>query len=255
MVIYRDIPIVLLFISFIGLSSCTTVADVRTTMLETSADKAYAKDDYSAAFAVYKKSAQRGGAYGQYMLANMYLSGEGTPSNRVEYLHWMRQSAENGYPPANYMMGMAYFSSDSKDSAQAMRYFEKAAQQEHGGAMHMLGLMRATGTGVSQDNREALRWFRMAHAHGIPIEPELLTESGVAAFSKQASTDSSLKTPTTNMVLEIQQGLKNLGYNPGPIDGIYGNKTKRGIKAFQRDAGMNPDGKPSQSVLDAIRSR
>lgn len=33
----------------------------------------------------------------------------------------------------------------------------------------------------------------------------------------------------------IQQRLKNLGYDPGPIDGIYGPLTAAGVRAFQED--------------------
>ena len=42
--------------------------------------------------------------------------------------------------------------------------------------------------------------------------------------------------------LERQQALVDLGYDPGPVDGIYGNQTKRAIKAFQADNGLTPDG-------------
>ena len=38
----------------------------------------------------------------------------------------------------------------------------------------------------------------------------------------------------------IQRNLKALGYEPGPIDGIYGPKTKRAIEAFERDMGNDP---------------
>lgn len=39
-----------------------------------------------------------------------------------------------------------------------------------------------------------------------------------------------------------QEWLQAMGYNPGPIDGIPGTKTKNAIKAFQKDAGLSPDG-------------
>jgi hypothetical protein len=42
--------------------------------------------------------------------------------------------------------------------------------------------------------------------------------------------------------LARQNVLKTLGYNPGPIDGVFGPKTLNAIKAFQTDNGMSPDG-------------
>ncbi len=43
-------------------------------------------------------------------------------------------------------------------------------------------------------------------------------------------------------VMEIQALLLKIGYNPGPIDGIFGEKMRRAVIAFQRDNGLTPDG-------------
>lgn len=40
----------------------------------------------------------------------------------------------------------------------------------------------------------------------------------------------------------IQSLLARIGYNPGPVDGIYGPQTQRAVIAFQRDNGLTPDG-------------
>lgn len=40
----------------------------------------------------------------------------------------------------------------------------------------------------------------------------------------------------------LQTGLKTLGYDPGPIDGIMGPRTTAAIKQFQADNGLVPDG-------------
>ena len=45
-----------------------------------------------------------------------------------------------------------------------------------------------------------------------------------------------------NEVRQIQTRLKELGYNPGTIDGIYGTNTQNAVKAFQRDKGLSVDG-------------
>ncbi len=37
-----------------------------------------------------------------------------------------------------------------------------------------------------------------------------------------------------NDVKKLQQMLKNIGYNPGPIDGIYGKKTKQAYEAYKQ---------------------
>lgn len=41
---------------------------------------------------------------------------------------------------------------------------------------------------------------------------------------------------------QIQTALYNAGYDPGPIDGKLGNKTRLAVKEFQKDNGLKPDG-------------
>ncbi|SHJ76901.1 M14 family metallopeptidase [Paramaledivibacter caminithermalis] len=43
-------------------------------------------------------------------------------------------------------------------------------------------------------------------------------------------------------VMEIQSLLKKIGYNPGPIDGSYGPRTKEAVIAFQKDNDLDADG-------------
>ncbi|CAB1085522.1 hypothetical protein JY97_04115 [Alkalispirochaeta odontotermitis] len=45
------------------------------------------------------------------------------------------------------------------------------------------------------------------------------------------------------IVHQIQRSLKDLGYNPGPLDGIWGQKTEQALKAFQRENGLPATGK------------
>lgn len=43
-------------------------------------------------------------------------------------------------------------------------------------------------------------------------------------------------------VLQLQMILQSLGYDPGPIDGIFGPRTKNAVMRFQRDNGLKVDG-------------
>lgn len=40
----------------------------------------------------------------------------------------------------------------------------------------------------------------------------------------------------------LQSKLESLGYNVGPIDGIFGPKTEAAVKQFQKDHGLKIDG-------------
>jgi g-D-glutamyl-meso-diaminopimelate peptidase len=43
-------------------------------------------------------------------------------------------------------------------------------------------------------------------------------------------------------VMEMQAMLRKIGYNPGPIDGVFGAQTRNAVQRFQRRFGLVPDG-------------
>lgn len=43
-------------------------------------------------------------------------------------------------------------------------------------------------------------------------------------------------------VMRLQLILQSLGYDPGPIDGIFGPRTKNAVMRLQRDNGITVDG-------------
>jgi peptidoglycan hydrolase-like protein with peptidoglycan-binding domain len=50
------------------------------------------------------------------------------------------------------------------------------------------------------------------------------------------------KGSTNPAVRDLQEALKALGYNPGPIDGVFGATTEAAVKAFQQAKGITADG-------------
>ena len=57
-----------------------------------------------------------------------------------------------------------------------------------------------------------------------------------------------------NSTLDIQQFLSNNGFNPGPIDGQSGPKTKNALKAFQKENSLLADGIPGNKTKAAMRA-
>ncbi|MBL4692440.1 MAG: lytic murein transglycosylase [Magnetovibrio sp.] len=51
----------------------------------------------------------------------------------------------------------------------------------------------------------------------------------------------------------LQQRLSALGFDTGGVDGVVGPKSREAIRAFQRKAGLVPDGYPSPSLLKHVR--
>lgn len=50
----------------------------------------------------------------------------------------------------------------------------------------------------------------------------------------------------------IQARLQNLGYDPGPIDGVFGPRTSAAVKAFQEANGLDPTGTIDENFLSAL---
>ena len=53
-------------------------------------------------------------------------------------------------------------------------------------------------------------------------------------------------------VRQIQTKLKEKGYNPGAVDGIFGENTRKAVIAFQRDYGLTQDGIAGPNTLKAL---
>ena len=65
--------------------------------------------------------------------------------------------------------------------------------------------------------------------------------------------DSSDRPLSRAEVEEIQSRLSVLGFEVGKPDGVAGPMTRRAVRAYQRDAGLPPDGYPSADLLRKLR--
>ncbi|MDJ0942142.1 MAG: lytic murein transglycosylase [Kiloniellales bacterium] len=65
--------------------------------------------------------------------------------------------------------------------------------------------------------------------------------------------DSSDRPLSRAEVEEIQSRLNTLGFDVGKPDGVAGPLTRRAVRAYQRGAGLPPDGYPSADLLQQLR--
>ncbi len=56
-------------------------------------------------------------------------------------------------------------------------------------------------------------------------------------------------------VLDIQRRLLALGHNPGPLDGVWGRRTRLAVVAFQKSVGLDPDGVVGPLTTAALLDR
>ena len=92
--------------------------------------------------------------------------GKGEPG---EALRWLLKSADLGFVPAQFRLGLIYFHGDDtgfKDYAQAFAWWQKAAQVDHIDAQYYLGLCYVRALGVDQSYPRGIYWLQKAAHQG-----------------------------------------------------------------------------------------
>jgi conjugal transfer/entry exclusion protein len=80
------------------------------------------------------------------------------------------------------------------------------------------------------------------------------TSSGGHFSSKNKSSKSSMIRVPGVSVQDVQKALVNAGFDPGPVDGQWGKKTKAAIKEFQRKNRLTPDGIVGERTWSYLRA-
>lgn len=98
------------------------------------------------------------------------------------------------------------------------------------------------------------RLVEPAREKRIPIEAEYadITKRTMVEPSRMEWRRVLCETNMNNAtVLDLQQALQDKGFDPGPLDGIYGSKTQAALHAFQKERGM-PVGGLTYEAMQAL---
>jgi uncharacterized protein len=143
--------------------------------------------DPERAMAWYARAAAQGGAEAEFRYGISHLRGIGGRHNRIAGVKLVRQAAEQGYPRAEFELGRMYADGEdyvygalvAQDSAEAARWFQKAAAQNVDAAEIALGDLYFEGRGVRQDDAEAASWYQKAEPNWLnPTRLGILYEEG-----------------------------------------------------------------------------
>ena len=82
---------------------------------------------------------------------------------KTTYKLWL-PLAKQGYAEAQYLLGMMYGEGIGvpQDNKEAVKWYRLSAEQEIAEAQYNLGIMYSNGRGVPQDYKEAVKWYRLA---------------------------------------------------------------------------------------------
>ncbi|WP_295543442.1 trypsin-like peptidase domain-containing protein [uncultured Thiohalocapsa sp.] len=224
----------------------------------------------------YRMAAEQGVAVAQNNLGVMYRTGKGVPRNDAEAVRWYRMAAEQGHAGAQNNLGVMYRNSFgvTKNLVKAYMWTSLAAAQGNETARHNLEIdeRQMTRAQIAEAQRLAAAWqpgtsTTAPSAPGAPDEQE--TPEGLIPVDQiDPSKIRRIPRPDAPDVLNpqqpnvsratirnIQAQLAALGYDPGPVDGRMGPRTRDAIKDLQRDANIEPDGIASttlSALLDAM---
>ncbi|HXV24587.1 MAG TPA: peptidoglycan-binding protein [Alphaproteobacteria bacterium] len=77
-------------------------------------------------------------------------------------------------------------------------------------------------------------------------------ESSQFATPPFSTAPAALLAPDSALIVLIQDRLDRAGYDPGPIDGLFGERTRAALQGFERDTGLPVTGQPSQGTLAVL---
>ena len=110
----------------------------------------------------------------QYQLGRAY----GVKKQYDMALDLYEKSAAQGYASGQNALGNMYYTGDGvpQDDKEAVKWFRLAAEQGYAYGQFMLGGMYFTGNGVPHDYKEAVKWFRLAAEQGNAYGQDSLGE-------------------------------------------------------------------------------
>ncbi len=127
---------------------------------------------------IYKKDAEQNNyPEAQYQLALCFKDGFGVvKKDEKEAVKWYEKAAEQGFTPAQLNLGVCYARGEGieRNLAKAVKLYEQAAIKEPE-AQYNLGICYKNGSGVEKNNIEAMRLFHQASESCFKLAYEKLT--------------------------------------------------------------------------------
>lgn len=232
--------------------------------------------DKDAAEAVgwFKQAVAKGHAGALYQLGIAYAGGDGVERDPVRAVSRFEIAAAMGHPEAAHLAGMAATNGrgTTKNHAWAARWYGKAAERGLARSQYMLGVAFGAGLGLPKDAAQAYFWLTLA-ADGDAGQVAELRAATLrdAVRSRLPATERTeierlatawRATPAARnprlgdkpTIRFVQYTLHRSGFAPGPADGLFGAKTRKAIRAYQKKRKLRTTGRLSANLLRRLRS-
>ena len=201
----------------------------------------YIDNDPQTALEFFNQAALSCDPRAMFHLGLMHMEGQGTPIDVSKGLNWLKKSALAGDPHAQNQLGIYHIEGShgvAKNPQQAFQYLAQAVNQNHCVAALVLAGVHASGIETPKNPQVSAQWIAKAEQLGC-------AKPGSSALMAPYE-------PTPADIAGVQRGLASLGYNPGPVDGLYGPRTAQAIRSFQSQQGMIADGAVTPQLIQRL---
>jgi uncharacterized protein YbaP (TraB family) len=209
---------------------------------------AYERGDYAAALQEWRAEAEAGSAQAQYNLAVLYDLGQGVAPDKVQAALWYREAAVQGLAAAQFNLAAMLAGGEGlgRDPVRAYMLYDLAAESDAEAAAERDRLAAAMAPGEIGQGARLARWARQGES------AEIIREALNGILPGDEYTPAQLDFLEAELTAPAQRALAELGYDPGPADGVPGPATRDAVRAFQAEAGLPVDGEINQGLLDHL---
>jgi uncharacterized protein len=150
---------------------------------------AAAESDFDPGNRALFERAEKGNAEDQFTVGLMLLRGDGVSQNYGEAMKWFERAAKQNHAGAELNLGLLYKNGRGvlQDFSTASQWFERAARRGHPEAEYQLGTLYKVGEGVKHDMKQAYAWYNLAAAQGY--EPAVAARETITSFMSAAEVE------------------------------------------------------------------
>lgn len=159
--------------------------------------RAYNSGDYRAAQAAWLPLAEAGDPAAARNLGHLYRTGRGVSRDLAQALRWYRRAADQGFAGAQANLGDMFARGQgvATDYAAAAVWFHRAAVQGHVAAQYNLALLYENGLGVEVSEETAMAWYHRAAGAGHQGALERLSRLVAGGASPASAEELALEPP------------------------------------------------------------
>lgn len=225
--------------------------------------------NYQRAIYWYERAADLGRVEAIYDLAIMYDEGLGVSRDYVEARRLYERAAREGFSDAHNNLGVIYANGNGVPTDARAAYFHYSIAARTGNA----DLARENRDNIASrlHPSEVNRLDRLVSNasdtdlfsdHAIAFESGRVGSNGsTSSFGADDKLGESYGPPvsqhgprddpdmTRQDIRDLQEVLAYLGYNPGPVDGIVGERTREAVRRFEADMGWEVTGAITVNTL------